>query len=710
MSLGNIFNIGVSGLMTAQQRLRVTSDNISNVNTEGYIRKLAPQEALVISGAGTGVGIASVQLASDRFLQQAALGANSDASAASARYDMLDQIQAQFGDITDSNSLFSQGNTIISNLLQAAESPDSTAMHQQVITSVSNFLNEAARLSDNIQSVRQNMETQIDSDVDTVNQLLSNISKLNESISSATIGGSDATGAINAQSGYIDQLSKYVDVVVSQSSTGAVTLKTQKGLTLVSINGPSTLEYESQRSVDASTSFSSIMLTTADGATRDLNDNLTSGELKGLIEVRDKDTVDIQAQLNEYVTTFSDALNEAHNQSSAVPAPASLTGKATNLTQSEAMSGLTGATNFVTLDSSGNITHTLTVDFTNKTLSLDGGATSAFADASFDTDVTAKFGGAATLSFSNGAMSLTASGSSSNDGVAIVDPTTGGATKLGQGFSHYFGMNDLVTASVPTSTSTGLTATSNHGFTAGDKVSFRLSTANGGKLADIDVAIPSGSTMTDLVNALNNTSTGVGRYGTFSLDSSTGTLSFKGFSTPSNSLSVISDSTSRLGTGDSLSEFFGIAGYHQKVVDTLEINSNISGTPSNLALAKVNLSATSGQKALLSGNGQGAALMAAIKDKSLSFGAAGSSNGGMNSLEAYASDLAGQIGNMAAQAKSLQASAETLSNEASARRSSVEGVNLDEELVNLTTFQQAYSASSRVIQAAKDMFDILLKM
>jgi flagellar hook-associated protein FlgK len=35
MSLGSIFNIGVSGLMTAQQRLGVASDNISNVNTEG---------------------------------------------------------------------------------------------------------------------------------------------------------------------------------------------------------------------------------------------------------------------------------------------------------------------------------------------------------------------------------------------------------------------------------------------------------------------------------------------------------------------------------------------------------------------------------------------------------------------------------------------------------------------------------------------------
>ncbi|OYX79748.1 MAG: hypothetical protein B7Y85_07730, partial [Brevundimonas sp. 32-68-21] len=38
------------------------------------------------------------------------------------------------------------------------------------------------------------------------------------------------------------------------------------------------------------------------------------------------------------------------------------------------------------------------------------------------------------------------------------------------------------------------------------------------------------------------------------------------------------------------------------------------------------------------------------------------------------------------------------------------GVNMDEELVNMTTFQQAYNASARLIQASKDMYDTLIGM
>ena len=48
--------------------------------------------------------------------------------------------------------------------------------------------------------------------------------------------------------------------------------------------------------------------------------------------------------------------------------------------------------------------------------------------------------------------------------------------------------------------------------------------------------------------------------------------------------------------------------------------------------------------------------------------------------------------------------------EADSRRTSTEGVSLDEELVNLTTYQQAYNASARLIQAASDMFTSLLQI
>ena len=61
-----------------------------------------------------------------------------------------------------------------------------------------------------------------------------------------------------------------------------------------------------------------------------------------------------------------------------------------------------------------------------------------------------------------------------------------------------------------------------------------------------------------------------------------------------------------------------------------------------------------------------------------------------------------------AAAETRKSSAESVATEANNRRQSVEGVNLDEELVNLTTYQQAFNASARMIQAVGDLYDVLL--
>ena len=78
-------------------------------------------------------------------------------------------------------------------------------------------------------------------------------------------------------------------------------------------------------------------------------------------------------------------------------------------------------------------------------------------------------------------------------------------------------------------------------------------------------------------------------------------------------------------------------------------------------------------------------------------------------LSDFTSSIGGDIGRLSAQAKSDKETADSFKAEADARRANVEGVNLDEELVKLTSFQQAYSAAARMIKAVDDMYDILLQ-
>src|SRR5688572_14149018 len=48
-------NAALTGLRIAQQQIGVISNNVANVGTPGYTRKILPQSAQVINGQGVGV-------------------------------------------------------------------------------------------------------------------------------------------------------------------------------------------------------------------------------------------------------------------------------------------------------------------------------------------------------------------------------------------------------------------------------------------------------------------------------------------------------------------------------------------------------------------------------------------------------------------------------------------------------------------------------
>src|SRR3954471_20969284 len=80
MSLTLALSSAISGLSTAQAGLDVISNNIANVNTEGYTRKVFVPESVVLAGTGAGVQIGDItnrvdqNLLKDMRTQHSAVG------------------------------------------------------------------------------------------------------------------------------------------------------------------------------------------------------------------------------------------------------------------------------------------------------------------------------------------------------------------------------------------------------------------------------------------------------------------------------------------------------------------------------------------------------------------------------------------------------------------------------------------------------------
>lgn len=83
--------------------------------------------------------------------------------------------------------------------------------------------------------------------------------------------------------------------------------------------------------------------------------------------------------------------------------------------------------------------------------------------------------------------------------------------------------------------------------------------------------------------------------------------------------------------------------------------------------------------------------------------------GGLNLQESYLS-LVGDIGSQSQVAQAQLDSQKSLLSQAQARRESVSGVNMDEEMTNLIQFQRAFESASLLVRTADEMYRTLLNM
>ncbi|MFZ5668918.1 MAG: flagellar hook-associated protein FlgK [Pseudomonadota bacterium] len=701
MSLAAIMSSATTGLAAAQTGLRAVSDNIANVNTEGYVRKVVDQAPLVSAGMGVGVDILQVRRAADAFLQRATLSARAASSQAGVLAEAYDRAQALFGDPAGTSSFFDRLDEVYGAFSAAAADAASTIQRGKAIDAVTDFLAEASRISTSLNQLGGEADSRIGGAVDRANELLRQIESLNTDISRAVVEGREAAGSENIQSRLIDELAGLVDVSVGSRGNGGVVIRASDGSVLAGAGGAATLSY-----VRADDATGQIAVTFPGGTSlQALPLRLTSGELRGLLDLRDRELPALGEQLSEFVARAVEEINRAHNAAAAAPPPSVLTGRDTGLDMATALGGFTGRTTIALTTAAGGLARRIDIDFDAGTLSVDGGAATAFSAASFAADLSAAMGALGSASFSGGALTLSASAG----GVAVVDDPTTPALKAGKGFSHFLGLNDLVVSRGFASYDTGLAATDSHGFTAGDVISFRVNDADGVRFRDVPVTIPAGASMQNLIDALNATAGGVGLYGSFSLDAK-GALTFS--SANGSTLTVLSDETERGAGGPSVSELFGIGqAQRSNRAQQFSVRSDIVANSLKLALANVDLAqAAAGRPVVAVGDGRGALALAQAGETITGFAAAGGLAATSTTVSRYASELAGSIARKADAATSRQEIAESVAAEADARRASAEGVNLDQELISMTTYQQAFNAAARLVQASKDMYDILLTM
>jgi flagellar hook-associated protein 1 FlgK len=711
VSLNGILASSLSALQTSQQALSTVSSNVANINTAGYARRVVNLEAQVSGSQLSGVSVADIQRVTDQFLTQETLSAQASSSQATAINDAYTQLNGLLGQPGDSSSLTTQLDNVFTALGSAALSPTAGTSQQGALTAFQNLASTISNLSGTITGLQNQADQQIVSAVPAVNALIKQIYTMNSQIQTATASGNDSTGLLDQRDQAVQQLSQLIGVRTATGANGQMIVSTQDGVQLVG-DTYAQLSYSGGGSTG---SYPSIQLANVNPATGQtvgsamtLDPHLGSGQIAGLISMRDGALAQLQQELGNFAGETANAFNAQHNANAAYPPPTALTGRDTGLTSTDSL-GFTGNTTIAVTDSSGKLVSRIDVNFGAGTLSVDGGAATSIGTTvgSFVTALNSALGSNGSASFTDGKLSISATGT---NGIVTQDDATTPASRGGAGFAQFFGLNDLFTSPVPTNTATGLSAGDAGNFAAGSTMSFALKDASGNVVKAVSVTLTGSETIGGVVGALN---TAFGGAETFSLGSD-GSLSMTPSSAYANdSFAVTSDSTVRGSTGLSFTQLFGLGpAATAAMASGFSVSSAISSSPQRLAFGQPSItgSTVAGDQIVSSGDASGLQALQTLSSTKQTFAAAGGMVAQSSTLSSYAANFYQDIATRGAAAQSNTTAQTDRLTAAQQAQSSVSGVNLDEELTNMMTYQQAYSAGARMLQVVQTLYNALLQI
>ncbi len=281
--LTNLLNIAKVGLLAQQTSLQTTGHNISNVNTPGFSKQnvtLAAKDPTptFIGPLGNGVDAVEVTRAYDRFITSTLFSKTSDLSGLETRLSGLKTVESLFNEVED-NGL----NGLLEDFWQGW---DDLANNAEGMAERTTLLQRAAMLSQSIRDKYQNLmalsrdiDINIQSSVDDINNISKQIAELNVQIVSAEAGHHSANDLRDQRDELLKRLSELADVRYFETERGSYTILIGQGSPLVEDNKSWNLKVIDGEITWMGSNGQQFTLTTRD---------IKGGELGGWLDIKSK--------------------------------------------------------------------------------------------------------------------------------------------------------------------------------------------------------------------------------------------------------------------------------------------------------------------------------------------------------------------------------------------------------------------------------------
>ncbi|QLG88131.1 flagellar hook-associated protein FlgK [Chitinibacter bivalviorum] len=308
----SVFGIGVSGLNAANLGLTTTGHNIANVNTDGFSRQVMKQSAPypLLSGSGfngLGVQVDSIVRMYDRFLTKSLEVSQSQASYQATRLSHLSEIDNIVADPSAGVSPALQD--FFKSVQNVATNPADPPSRQAMISSAQTLVNRFQVFSQRLEEQRNSLNGEVTDTITSINSYSQQIADLNGKIVIAQTSGQPPNDLLDQRDLLVKDLNKLVKANTLTLSDGSINVFIGNGQGLV-VGGSVNKLIAAPNPADPQRITVGF---TQNNQTIFLPENqLSGGQLGALLDFRSQSLDLAQNSLERTALGFVDTFNQQH--------------------------------------------------------------------------------------------------------------------------------------------------------------------------------------------------------------------------------------------------------------------------------------------------------------------------------------------------------------------------------------------------------------
>lgn len=310
--------IAYTGLQAAQTSINVTSHNLANINNQSYTKETASIKAgealrsyAKYGTLGAGVIVDAINQMRDSYYDEKYRNNYTNYGQYNVKDTYMSQIQNYLNEFT-LKGYSTEYENFFAALNQLDLTPADTSAKNQLINNAKSMTDYFNTLATNLRNVQIDANNEIKDAVNQINSLAQSISSLNKQINQIQANYGNANDLKDQRNALIDDLSKLVNISVSETDIGNNLTDLQ-----ITINGNSlvngynyhtlqTVSRDEPRNVSDAAGLYDIQWET--GQPFNIYSTSLGGELKGLIDIRDG----CNGEIEKYATTTDDDGNETY--------------------------------------------------------------------------------------------------------------------------------------------------------------------------------------------------------------------------------------------------------------------------------------------------------------------------------------------------------------------------------------------------------------